>query len=211
VDSVGLEEVLVWLREAASRIEEQKEYLTELDSAIGDADHGINMSRGFRAALERLEANPPDDIAGVFKAVAMALIGKVGGAAGPLYGTMFLEMGKVVDGKERLEAEDLAAAFRAGIDGIKARGKAEEGDKTMIDALEPAYAALQEAVASGRGVGEAIDAAAEAAARGMEATIPLVARKGRASYLGERSAGHQDPGATSSHLIIAAAAEAWAN
>ena len=117
------------------------------------------MSRGFRAALERLEANPPDDIAGVFKAVAMALIGKVGGAAGPLYGTMFLEMGKVVDGKERLEAEDLAAAFRAGIDGIKARGKAEEGDKTMIDALEPAYAALQEAVASGRGVGEAIDAA----------------------------------------------------
>ncbi len=211
MDSVGLEEVLVWLREAASRIEEQKEYLTELDSAIGDADHGINMSRGFRAALERLEANPPDDIAGVFKAVAMALIGKVGGAAGPLYGTMFLEMGKVVDGKERLEAEDLAAAFRAGIDGIKARGKAEEGDKTMIDALEPAYAALQEAVASGRGVGEAIDAAAEAAARGMEATIPLVARKGRASYLGERSAGHQDPGATSSHLIIAAAAEAWAN
>lgn len=211
MNSVGLEEVLAWLREAAARIEEQKEYLTQLDSAIGDADHGINMSRGFRAALERLEANPPDDIAGVFKAVAMALIGKVGGAAGPLYGTMFLEMGKVVDGKERLEAEDLAAAFRAGIDGIKARGKAEEGDKTMIDALEPAYAALQEAVASGRGVGEAIDAAAEAAARGMEATIPLVARKGRASYLGERSAGHQDPGATSSHLIIAAAAEAWAN
>ncbi|HEX7098912.1 MAG TPA: dihydroxyacetone kinase subunit DhaL [Acidimicrobiia bacterium] len=207
--SVGLEDVLAWLREAAARIEEQREYLTQLDSAIGDADHGINMSRGFKAALERLDSNPPEDIAGVFKAVAMALIGKVGGASGPLYGTMFMEMGKAVDGKDRLDAADLAAAFRAGIDGIKARGKAEEGDKTMIDALEPAYAALQEAVASGGGVDVAVSAAAEAAARGMEATIPLVARKGRASYLGERSAGHQDPGATSSHLIIAAAAEAW--
>lgn len=207
--SVGLEDVLAWLREAAARIEEQREYLTQLDSAIGDADHGINMSRGFKAALERLDSNPPEDIAGVFKAVAMALIGKVGGASGPLYGTMFMEMGKAVDGKDLLDAADLAAAFRAGIDGIKARGKAEEGDKTMIDALEPAYAALQEAVASGGGVDVAVSAAAEAAARGMEATIPLVARKGRASYLGERSAGHQDPGATSSHLIIAAAAEAW--
>lgn len=209
MNSVGLEEVLAWLREAAARIEEQKEYLTQLDSAIGDADHGINMNRGFKAALERLEANPPEDIAAALKSVAMALIGKVGGASGPLYGTMFMEMAKVIDGKERLEAADVAAAFRAGIDGIKARGKAEEGDKTMIDALEPAYAALQEAVASGAGVGEAIAAAADAAARGMEATIPLVARKGRASYLGERSAGHQDPGATSSHLLLAAAAEAW--
>src|SRR5690606_41388546 len=136
--------------------------------ARGEAEQGRTMSGGGRGALERLKANAHDDIAGVSKPAAMGPIGKGGGAAGPLYGTMFLEMGKVVDGKERLEAEDLAAAFRAGIDGIKARGKAEEGDKTMIDALEPAYAALQEAVASGRGVGEAIDAAAEAAARGLE-------------------------------------------
>lgn len=207
--SVGLGQVLEWIREVAARMEEQRGYLTELDSAIGDADHGINMNRGFKAVLERLEATPPEDVAGAYRTVAMALIGKVGGASGPLYGTMFLEMGKAVDDRDTLDAAALVVALRAGIDGVKARGKAEEGDKTMIDALEPAYTAMAEAVASGADLSEALARAEAGAKEGMEATIPLVARKGRASYLGERSAGHQDPGATSSHLIIAAAAKVW--
>jgi phosphoenolpyruvate---glycerone phosphotransferase subunit DhaL len=209
VQSVGLEQVLDWIREIAARVEEQRSYLTQLDSAIGDADHGINMNRGFKAVLERLEATPPDDIAGAFRTVAMALIGKVGGASGPLYGTLFMEMGKAAGDRATLDGQGLAEVLRAGIDGVKARGKAAEGDKTMIDVLEPAHAALSAAVASGAGLEEALQKAEAAAEEGMEATIPLVARKGRASYLGERSAGHQDPGATSSHLMVAAAREVW--
>lgn len=209
MESVGLDQVLAWVRASAARIEEEKAYLTELDSAIGDADHGINMNRGFKAALERLEASPPDDVASALKTVGMALVGKVGGAAGPLYGTMFLEMGKATAGTDRLDGPTWARALRAGIDGVLARGKAELGDKTMVDALEPAYTALTEAISSGAGLGEAMKRATEAAREGMVATIPLVARKGRASYLGERSAGHQDPGATSSHLLLATAAEIW--
>lgn len=209
MDSVGLDEVLAWVRASAARIEGQKAYLTELDSAIGDADHGINMNRGFKAALEKLEAAPPEDVASVLRTVGMALVGKVGGAAGPLYGTMFLEMGKAASGADRLDGSAWAGVLRAGIDGVRTRGKAELGDKTMVDALEPAYAALNEAAAAGAGLGEAMKSAVEAAREGMEATIPMVARKGRASYLGERSAGHQDPGATSSHLLLATAAEVW--
>lgn len=209
MNSIGLEDVLAWIEEIAARIEEQRAYLTELDSAIGDADHGINMNRGFKAVRERLEASPPSDIAAAFKAVAMALIGKVGGASGPLYGTMFMEMGKAAGERDTIDAAAWAEMLRAGIDGVIARGKAQPGDKTMIDALEPAHTALAAAIASGARLGEALAAAAAAAAEGMEATIPLVARKGRASYLGERSAGHQDPGATSSHLILAAAVTAW--
>lgn len=207
--SIGLDEVLAWIREVASRVEEQRGYLTELDSAIGDADHGINMSRGFKAVLEKLDATPPGDIATALRTVAMTLIGKVGGASGPLYGTMFIEMSKAVGEAESLDAFSFGEVLRAGIDGIVTRGKAEEGDKTMIDALEPAYRAFEASVASGADLTEAIEAAVEGAREGMEATIPLVARKGRASYLGERSAGHQDPGATSSHLILAAAAQTW--
>lgn len=209
MQSIGLDEVLAWIREVASRVEEQRGYLTELDSAIGDADHGINMSRGFKAVLERLDASPPGDIATAFRTVAMTLIGKVGGASGPLYGTMFIEMSKAAGEDELLDAARFGEVLRAGIDGVVTRGKAEEGDKTMIDALEPAYRAFEGSVGSGADLTEAIDAAVEGARQGMEATIPLVARKGRASYLGERSAGHQDPGATSSHLILAAAAQTW--
>jgi dihydroxyacetone kinase-like protein len=209
VETIELDEVLQWIRTVAAEVEKQRGYLTELDSAIGDADHGINMNRGFKAVLERLETAPPEDIATAFRTVAVALIGKVGGASGPLYGTMFLEMGKALGARDSVDAESFTAAFRAGIDGVKARGKAEPGDKTMIDALEPAHSAMVEAIGSGVGLGEALMRAVDAAKEGMEATIPLVARKGRASYLGERSAGHQDPGATSSHLIVAAAAEVW--
>jgi dihydroxyacetone kinase-like protein len=209
VESIGLDEVLAWIRQIAARIEEQRGYLTELDSAIGDADHGINMNRGFKAVLEKLESSPPTDIAGALRTVAMTLIGKVGGASGPLYGTMFIEMSKAVGDDDRIDAARFAELLRAGIDGVIARGKAEEGDKTMIDALEAAYRAISESVASGADLSEAVEAAVEGAKEGMEATIPMVARKGRASYLGERSAGHQDPGATSSHLILAAASETW--
>lgn len=207
--SIGLEDVLAWFSEIAERIEENRAYLTELDSAIGDADHGINMSRGFKAVMEKLAAAPPADIAAAFKTVAMSLIGKVGGASGPLYGTMFMEMGKTAGERESLDAGAWGEMLRAGIDGVVARGKAEAGDKTMIDALEPAYTAFQEAMGSGQDLAGALEESAGAAAAGMEATIPLVARKGRASYLGERSAGHQDPGATSSHLILAAAAKVF--
>ncbi|HLT96312.1 MAG TPA: dihydroxyacetone kinase subunit DhaL [Acidimicrobiia bacterium] len=209
MESIGLDEVLAWIRQIAARIEEQRGYLTELDSAIGDADHGINMNRGFKAVLEKLESSPPTDIAGALRTVAMTLIGKVGGASGPLYGTMFIEMSKAVGDDDRIDAARFAELLRAGIDGVIARGKAEEGDKTMIDALEAAYRAISESVASGADLSEAVEAAVEGAKEGMEATIPMVARKGRASYLGERSAGHQDPGATSSHLILAAASETW--
>lgn len=202
-------DVLAWIREVAARVEAQQGYLTELDSPIGDADHGANMNRGLKAVLQKLEDTPPADITAAFRTVAMALIGKVGGASGPLYGTMFVEMSKTTTGKDTLDAAAWADTLRAGIDGVRSRGKAEPGDKTMIDALEPAHAALAEAVADGAGLGEALRRSASAAAEGMEATIPLVARKGRASYLGERSAGHQDPGATSSHLILEAAADVW--
>jgi dihydroxyacetone kinase-like protein len=195
VESIGLDEVLAWIRQIAARIE--------------DADHGINMNRGFKAVLEKLESSPPTDIAGALRTVAMTLIGKVGGASGPLYGTMFIEMSKAVGDDDRIDAARFAELLRAGIDGVIARGKAEEGDKTMIDALEAAYRAISESVASGADLSEAVEAAVEGAKEGMEATIPMVARKGRASYLGERSAGHQDPGATSSHLILAAASETW--
>lgn len=209
VASIELDGVLAWIRELASRIEQQRGYLTELDSAIGDADHGANLNRGFKAVVERLEASPPSDIATAFKTVAMVLIGKVGGASGPLYGTMFIEMGKAVGDRASLDAAAWAEALGAGIEGVRSRGKAEAGDKTMIDALEPAHAALVDAVGDGADLAEALARSADAADEGMKATIPLVARKGRASYLGERSAGHQDPGATSSHLMLVAASDIW--
>src|SRR5690554_8015983 len=158
------------------------------------------MNRGFKAVLEKLESSPPTDIAGALRTVAMTLIGKVGGASGPLYGTMFIEMSKAVGDDDRIDAARFAELLRAGIDGVIARGKAEEGDKTMIDVLEAAYRAISESVASGADLSEAVEAAVEGAKEGMEATIPMVARKGRASYLGERSAGHQDPDRKSTRL-----------
>jgi dihydroxyacetone kinase-like protein len=208
-EAVGVDEVVAWITTSAERIEEQKAYLTRLDSDIGDADHGINMSRGFKAATEKLATSPPTDIAGALGSVGMTMVAKVGGASGPLYGTMFIEMGKAAAGKETISAGDWAEMLGAGLAGIQRRGKAEPGDKTMVDALVPALEALDRAAADGAPLDAALADSAEAARQGMEATIPLVARKGRASYLGERSAGHQDPGATSSHLLLQAAADTW--
>ena len=207
---ITLQAVLAWIDGFAATVAENKDYLTRLDSAIGDADHGINMNRGMKAALERLEASPPDDIGAALKTVGMAMVSKVGGASGPLYGTFFLQLGGPLAGKDSVTLEEWAGAVRAAVDGVIARGKAELGDKTMLDALVPAVEALEAAAAEGKDVRDGLTRAADAAARGMEATTPLVARKGRASYLGERSAGHQDPGATSSHLLIRTAADTLA-
>jgi dihydroxyacetone kinase-like protein len=204
VDAAAL---TAWVREFARLVHEQRDTLTQLDAAIGDADHGANLDRGMTAVVAALEAQPPDDPAAVLKTVATTLIKTVGGASGPLYGTFFLRAAGALDGED---GAALAKAVRAGLDGVAARGKAEAGDKTMLDALIPACDALDEVVAAGKPLGEALNAAAEAAARGREATEPMVARKGRASYLGERSAGHVDPGAASATLLVEAAATALA-
>ena len=199
-----------WIRAFAAAIAENREYLTELDSAIGDADHGINMNRGMQAVLGKLEGSSQGDVGALLKGVGMTLVSTVGGASGPLYGTLFLQMGSSATGKQELSAEDWADALAAGVAGVQRRGKAELGDKTMIDALVPAVEALRSSLAGGATAGEALHRSAEAARDGMTATIPLVARKGRASYLGERSADHQDPGATSSWLLLRTAEETLA-
>jgi len=199
------ETTLEVIKEMAAVMEEHRRYLTKLDSEIGDGDHGTNMHRGFQAALERLGGTEPALPADALKAVSTALVGKVGGAAGPLYGTAFLRASSALSGKEEISAEDAAEALEAALGGIKQRGKAEVGDKTMVDALDPAVTAAKEA-ASGGSVAEVFRAAAEAAQEGAESTVPLTARKGRASYLGARSAGHKDPGAASTHLLLDAAA-----
>lgn len=201
--------VVQWLKEYARVLEENKAYLTQLDSEIGDADHGINMERGFRAVLTKLPDVPSQDLGTIFKTVGLALVSTVGGASGPLYGTLFLQMGTATRDKTELTAADWAVALQAGLEGVIRRGKANLGDKTMVDALAPAVEALEIAVAGGADLATALRNSAQAAERGMLATTPLVARKGRASYLGERSASHQDPGATSSHLLLKAAAETW--
>ncbi len=199
-----------WIRAFAAVIAENKEYLTELDSAIGDADHGINMNRGMQAVLGKLDAGEAADVGALLKTVGMTLVSTVGGASGPLYGTLFLQMGTSAAGKPDLSDDDWAAALAAGVAGVQRRGKAELGDKTMIDALVPGVEAVRSALADGSALDEALRRSAEAAREGMTATIPLVARKGRASYLGERSADHQDPGATSSWLLLRTAAETLA-
>jgi phosphoenolpyruvate---glycerone phosphotransferase subunit DhaL len=195
-----------WIRAFAALVAEHKGYLTELDSAIGDADHGINMDRGMRAVLDKLDSTHPATADELFKLVGLTLVSSVGGASGPLYGTFFLRLGAASGTATGLSPDDLAKALRAGLDGLAARGKPELGDKTMFDALHPALDALEAALAGGTATGEAFDAAAAACRAGRDATIPMVARKGRASYLGERSAGHQDPGATSAALLLDAAA-----
>ena len=208
--SFSHDQVYAWVRAFAAAIAENKEYLTELDSAIGDADHGINMNRGMQAVLAKLEGDGQPDAGALLKTVGMTLVSTVGGASGPLYGTLFLQMGSSAAGKPELSDEDWAAALAAGVAGVQRRGKAELGDKTMIDALVPAVEVLRSSLADGATAGEALRRSAETAREGMIATIPLVARKGRASYLGERSADHQDPGATSSWLLLRTAAEALA-
>jgi phosphoenolpyruvate---glycerone phosphotransferase subunit DhaL len=199
-----------WIRAFAAAVAENKEYLTELDSAIGDADHGINMNRGMAAVVAKLDAGEAGDVGALLKAVGMTLVSTVGGASGPLYGTLFLEMGKSAAGKSELSGQDWADALAAGVAGVQRRGKAELGDKTMLDALVPAVETVRSALAGGSTLDEALRRSAETAQAGMTATIPLVAHKGRASYLGERSANHQDPGATSSWLLLRTAAETLA-
>jgi len=205
------DDVLGWIKAVASTISQNSVYLTELDSAIGDADHGANMVRGFNAVINKMPEISDKDIGTIFKTVGMTLLSTVGGAGGPLYGTLFLQAGMKTAGKMELSLADWTEAVDAALSGIVMRGKAQVGDKTMVDALTPALNSLKESVQENLPIHKALDASAEAAKKGMEATIPLVARKGRASYLGERSAGHQDPGATSSYLILKAAAETWKN
>jgi dihydroxyacetone kinase-like protein len=207
--SVGYDDVVAWVRAFGSDVEANKDYLTQLDAAIGDADHGINMNRGMTAVLGKLDAAGDQDIGALLKTVGMTLVSTVGGAGGPLYGTLFLQMGTALTGKSELGPDDWAAALDAGIKGVQARGKAEPGDKTMIDALLPGLDAFKAATADGVSFEDALTRSAAAAEQGMKDTIPLVAKKGRASYLGERSAGNQDPGATSSTLLLAAAATTW--
>jgi phosphoenolpyruvate---glycerone phosphotransferase subunit DhaL len=200
--------VLAWLHRFAAAIDEHRGELVRLDTAIGDGDHGTNMDRGMRKAVEKLEGTEGADVGALLKAVGMALVSSVGGAAGPLYGTLFLQMGSAAAGREELDLAGWADALEAGVKGVQARGKAEPEDKTMVDALLPAVAALRAAESDGAGFGDALRRSAEAAEAGMKATIPLEARKGRASYLGPRSAGHQDPGATTVALLLQAATRA---
>lgn len=202
-------DVIQWLKNCAQAISEERDYLVELDAAIGDADHGVNMERGFNAVLAKLPELTSADIGTILKTVGMTLVSTVGGASGPLYGTFFLQAGMKLAGKKELSLADWVAAFAAAVQGVAMRGKAQEGDKTMLDALLPALSALQKAQSENPPINEALEKAIIAAEGGMHATIPLKARKGRASYLGERSIGHQDPGATSAYLILKAARDAW--
>jgi phosphoenolpyruvate---glycerone phosphotransferase subunit DhaL len=233
-ETVTTPAVVTWMAAFAAAVAREREHLTELDAAIGDADHGINMERGTQAVLGRIagaagiaavsggsgtaavsgaagDAAATGGLGSLLKTVGMTLVSTVGGAAGPLYGTLFLAMAGTAGARDELTVGEWAATLRAGVAGVQARGKAEPGDKTMLDALLPAVEALDAAAAVGQPLETALRRAAAAAEQGMLATIPLVARKGRASYLGERSAGHQDPGATSSWLLLATAAETLAS
>jgi dihydroxyacetone kinase-like protein len=203
------EDMLVWIEALQKIFREQRAYLTELDSAIGDADHGINMDRGFTAAQTALADAPPNDLSAALKTVSMTLIRTVGGASGPLYGTFFLRASMACQGKPALEAADVVTLFETGLHGVIQRGKAQVNDKTMVDALHPAIQAMQHALQDGGDLPQILQQGVIAAEQGMQATIPLQARKGRASYLGERSIGHQDPGATSAYLLLKTANEVW--
>ena len=196
-----------WVRRFAALVSENKDYLTELDAAIGDADHGSNLDRGMTAAVAALDELGPTAAGPLFSKVGMTLVSTVGGASGPLFGTLFLRMGSSLGDRDAVDAGQIAAALRAGLDGVEARGKAQPGDKTMYDALAPAVGALDKAVSEGADLGDGLSRARDAAAEGRDATIPMLARKGRASYLGERSVGHQDPGATSVALLLQAATD----
>ncbi len=197
---------LDWMTRFAGEMSEHRQELVALDTAIGDSDHGTNMDRGMQKALEKLSAAEPADPGAVLKTVAMALVSSVGGAAGPLYGTLLLQMGTAMSGQSEVDLPGFARAWRKGLEGVQARGKGQLGDKTMVDALTPAIEALEGASDLDGG----LRAAVQGAEQGMKATIPLIARKGRASYLGERSQDHQDPGATSTYYLFKSAGEALA-
>jgi dihydroxyacetone kinase-like protein len=198
---------LDWMNRFAGAMSEHREELVKLDTAIGDGDHGTNMNRGMTKAMEKLAAAEQPDSGAVLKTVAMALVSSVGGAAGPLYGTLFLQMGSALAGRSEVDLPAYAAAWRKGLEGVQARGKAEAGDKTMVDALIPAIGALE----TSSDLSSGLRAAEQAAEEGMNATTPMIARKGRASYLGERSKDHQDPGATSTYYLFKSATEALAD
>ena len=191
----------------AKKIEGEKEYLTELDNEIGDGDHGINLARGFEAVEKKLPSLAGGDIGALLKGVGMQLVSTVGGASGPLYGTAFMKAGMACKGLTEIDGPAFVKAMEAAVDGIKMRGKATEGEKTMLDALCPALKVLQDDVTAGKSLKEALQDAAQAAEKGVEYTKTIIATKGRASYLGERSLGHQDPGATSSLYLLQVLAE----
>jgi dihydroxyacetone kinase-like protein len=199
---ITTEDTLRWLNQLAHVLHENRDYLTQLDSAIGDADHGINMDRGFKAVIDKLPTVASMDIGSILKTVGTTLVSTVGGASGPLYGTAFLRAGMATSGKHELYEVDYVGMLEAALEGIKARGKAQQGEKTMVDALTPALTAAKEAEAQHLDLSQILRHASDAAEAGMKAAIPMLATKGRASYLGERSIGHQDPGATSSWLIL---------
>jgi dihydroxyacetone kinase-like protein len=198
---ITLDDLQAWLREFARLVAEHREELTALDAAIGDADHGINMDRGMTAAMDHLDANTAGEL---FKSVGMTLVSTIGGASGPLYGTFFLRFGVAAGDRAELDGAQFAEAMKAGLEGVVTRGKAEREDKTMYDALAPAVQALESGLATS--LADGLHAASDAAEKGRDATTEMLARKGRASYLGERSVGHQDPGATSAALLVRAAA-----
>ena len=204
---ITLPNVVAWLNKLADVYAENKDYLTQLDSAIGDADHGINMARGFEATKKALAEKPPENLAGACKTVSMTLIKTVGGASGPLYGTLFMKLGPGLGNGDSVSLEALTKALGDGVEGIKKMGKSQGGEKTMLEAWLPALASLDGSVKSGASDKDALAAAAAAAEQGMKDTIPMLATKGRASYLGERSVGHQDPGATSAWLMLKTLAE----
>lgn len=196
------QDILRWLERLADVLEENAAYLTQLDSPIGDADHGTNMARGFKAVRDKFPTLASMDMAAQLKTVGTTLVSTVGGASGPLYGTAFLRAGTAITGKQELAPADIVAMLEAFLGGIVARGKAQPNEKTMVDALTPAVNAAKQALNEGATLKEITTRATQAAEEGMKATIPMLATKGRASYLGERSIGHQDPGATSSWLIL---------
>ena len=207
---MDLAQLTAWIREYARVINENAQHLSDLDAAIGDADYGINMERGMSAVLASLDEATPADMSALCKQVGMTLVKSVGGASGPLYGTFFLRMAGALGPGDSVDAADFAKALRAGVEGVVQRGRAEAGDKTMFDALAPALDALDAALASGEDLSAALADATVEAEKGRDATESMVARKGRASYLGQRSVGHIDPGATSAAMLIAAAAQAFA-
>lgn len=206
---VGRDEARRWLEVLQQVYAVNRDRLTELDSAIGDADHGVNMDRGFTAVKDELGKQSWADIQAIFQSVGAVLIRTVGGSAGPLYGTFFLRAAAACAKKSELGAADVVAMFQAGIEGVQHRGKAAAGEKTMVDALLPALQAMRQGADEGGGLTEILARGAAAAEAGMLSTIPMQARKGRASYLGARSIGHQDPGATSAYLLVKAAADTW--
>jgi phosphoenolpyruvate---glycerone phosphotransferase subunit DhaL len=199
---MNTEQILRWLQRFATKIEQNKDYLTELDAAIGDADHGINMERGFKKLLIQLPTYSYKDIGSILKAVSMTLISSIGGASGPLYGTFFLRASAAVADKDEIDERDMLDMLKAGLDGVMERGKTQLGDKTMLDVLYPAVTAYEKAVGEGKAMRPAMQQALERAEQALTETSMLQAKKGRASYLGERSIGHQDPGATSCYLML---------